>query len=276
MRKITLALAAMGLLAAACGGGTPATPGAGDGEAACDPPPVRDSGTLTVGAEFPYYEPFMIGAQEDPTGFEGDLMDALAEKLGLGSSTWVNIAFDQLYAPGTKQFDVGVSQITITEERSQAVDFSEPYFEANQGFLVRTDSQYADATSIEDLKDAKFGVEAGTTGREFVQQQIQPTQALSEFDTTDVTAQALKTGTIDVQVIDVPIAIGIRDQSTDVELQVIGQAETGEEYGLAMEKDTPLKPCVDQAITELKADGTLERLQNEYFPGSVDLPDFTA
>ena len=186
----------------------------------------------------------------------------------------VNIAFDQLYAPGAKDFDLGVSEITITEEREQAVDFSEPYFEANQGILVKADSQYANATTTDAIRDAKFGAEAGTTGLDYLENQVKPSQQVDQFDTTDVTAQALKAGSIDIQVIDVPIALGIVDQSKDVELKVIGQFVTNEEYGLAMEEGSDLKSCVDDAITAVKGDGTLDTLQEKYFPGSTDIPVF--
>lgn len=153
------------------------------------------------------------------------------------------------------------------------MDFSEPYFTANQGLIVRADSKYANVTSTDQLLDAKFGVEAGTTGYDYVRQHVKPHTKVSQFDTTDVTAQALKTGTIDVQVIDVPIAIGIRDQSK-VPLKVIGQFITNENYGLAMEEGSALKQCVDQAIKDLKSGGQLDQFQEKYFPGSTDLPVF--
>jgi polar amino acid transport system substrate-binding protein len=275
LRGSALALVLALVLAACAGEATTPPQATGTAPAEeCAPPPVKQSGVFTVAAEFPYYEPFLIGAQANPTGFEGEMINAIAQKLGLGEVKWVNIAFDQLYAPGPKQWDVGVSEITITQEREEAVDFSEPYFDANQGLLVRADSPYANATSTDDIRDAKFGAEQGTTGLAFIEEQIKPTQPVSQFDTTDAAAAALKVGTIDIQVIDVPIAIGIRDQSEDVELKVIGQFITQEQYGLAMEEGSPLKPCVDRAIQELKDDGTLSGLQDKYFPGSVDLPVF--
>lgn len=271
LRTLALPLA-VGLLLAACGGGTTGTTGSPTGNA-CKPPPVLTAGTFTVGAEYPYYAPFLVGSQASPTGYEGDMIKDIATRLGLGTVKYVNIAFDQLYAPGTKKFDVGVSEITITSERSQAVDFSEPYFDANQGILVREDSKYASATTTEALLDAKFGAEAGTTGLDYVNLHVKPQKKVSQFDTTDVAAQALKTGTIDIQMIDVPIAIGIRDESK-VPLKVIGQFVTNEQYGLAMQKGTALKACVDDAIKALKSDGTLKTLQEKYFPGSTNIPVF--
>jgi polar amino acid transport system substrate-binding protein len=271
-----LILITMGLVLAACGdnGTTTATPTtAGTSANACDSPPVMTAGTFTVAAEFPYYAPFLVGEQANPTGYEGDMINEIAKLLGLDTVKYVNIAFDQLYAPGTKQFDVGVSEITITAERSEAVDFSEPYFDANQGILVKEDGPYANATTTQEILDAKFGAEAGTTGLDYLNLHVKPTKEVSQFDTTDVTAQALKSGTIDIQVIDVPIAAGIRDGS-DVPLKIIGEFITNEQYGLVMQKGSALKSCVDQAIKDLKDAGTLETLQLKYFPGTTPLTVF--
>jgi polar amino acid transport system substrate-binding protein len=279
MNKVMRALAvplALGLILTACGKkATPAASGTSASANPCSPAPVKSSGVLTVAAEYPYYAPFLIGKQDAPTGFEADLIHGIAQKLTGGQVKWVNIAFDQLYAPGPKQWDVGVSEITITPERDQAIDFSAPYFDANQGILVRADSKYASATSTDQLLDAKFGAEAGTTGLDYVNQHVKPQKKVSQFDTTDVTAQALKTGTIDIQVIDVPIAVGII-QGSKVPLKLIGEFITNEKYGLAMEEGSRLKTCVDSAINELKSSGVLEASQLKYFPGSTPLTEFKA
>jgi polar amino acid transport system substrate-binding protein len=272
--RILAVIALSGLVLAACGDDTTVSPPtATTGGGACDSPQVKESGTLTVAAEHPYYPPFLIGAQAAPTGFEAEVISGIASRLNLDRVTWVNIAFDQLYAPGPKQWDVGVSEITITPERDQAIDFSAPYFDANQGILVKSDSKYASATSTDQLLDAKFGAEAGTTGLDYVNQHVKPQKDVSQFDTTDAAAQALKVGTIDIQVIDVPIAIGII-QGSQVPLKVIGEFITNEKYGLAMSEGSPLKECVDQAINDLKSTGELEKAQLKYFPGSTPLPEF--
>lgn len=278
MNKVLRALAipmAFGLILTACASNKPTPPQATGGTTAnpCSPAPVKTSGVFTVAAEYPYYAPFLIGKQDSPTGFEADVINGIAKNLGLSQVKWVNIAFDQLYAPGPKQWDVGVSEITITAERDKAVDFSAPYFDANQGILVRADSKYASATSTDQLLDAKFGAEAGTTGLDYVNQHVKPDKKVSQFDTTDVTAQALKTGTIDIQVIDVPIAVGII-QGSKVPLKLIGEFITNEKYGLAMEEGSPVKTCVDKAINDIKSSGELEKAQLKYFPGSTPLPEF--
>nr|MBA3729177.1 transporter substrate-binding domain-containing protein [Actinomycetota bacterium] len=111
-------------------------------------------------------------------------------------------------------------------------------------------------------------------GLTYIEENLELTQEVSQFDTTDITAAALKSGTIDVQVIDVPIAVGIMQTSEDVELALIGEFITNEEYGLAMEEGTPLKECVDAAIEELRDEGVLEDAQTEWFPGSTPLTVF--
>jgi polar amino acid transport system substrate-binding protein len=274
MRKLLIVLAAFAMIAAACAEDEPTTGGPTGGADPCSPPPLKTAGVLNVAAEHPYYEPFLIGEQASPTGFEAELINEIATRMGVDTVTWNNIAFDQLYAPGAKNWDFGVSEITITEERDAAVDFSEPYFTANQGILVRADSQYASATTVAEIQAAKFGAEAGTTGLDYLEDNVQPTQDVSQFDTTDVAAQALKTGTIDIQVIDVPIAIGIRDGSEDVELAVIGQFVTNENYGLTFEEGSDLKACVDEAIVAMTDDGFIEQAQAQWFPGSTELTVF--
>jgi polar amino acid transport system substrate-binding protein len=267
---------ALGLVLTACGKSSTTSQATPSGSASANPcasPPVKQSGTLTVAAEFPYYAPFLIGAQADPTGFEAEVIHGIAERLNLARVSWVNIAFDQLYAPGPKQWDLGVSEITITDERDQAVDFSAPYFDANQGILVKADSTFAGATTTQELLDAKFGAEQGTTGLAYLQEHVKPSKSVSQFDTTDITAQALKTGTIDIQIIDVPIAVGII-QGSQVPLKLIGEFITNEKYGLAMEEGSKLKPCVDQAINDLKSSGKLEKAQVKFFPGSTPLTEF--
>jgi polar amino acid transport system substrate-binding protein len=118
------ALVVVGLALTACASNSPTPQASGTSANPCSPPSVITAGTFTVGAEFPYYAPFLVGSQANPTGSEGDMIKEIAKRLGLGTVKWVNIAFDQLYAPGRKQFVVGVSEMTITPERAHAIDFS--------------------------------------------------------------------------------------------------------------------------------------------------------
>jgi polar amino acid transport system substrate-binding protein len=260
----------------ACQETTPQTTG-GTGPNRCAPPPVRTAGKLTVGAELLNYPPFLIGKGTDPppTGFEADLVNEIARRLKL-QVVWKNTSFDALFAPGAKKWDLGVSQITITKEREQAADFSVGYLKADQSLLVRVGTPIENVKTIAELKQYKLGGESGTTGTIFAKKQIDPNEPVSEFDTTADAAQALKSGTIDGHVIDYPIASGILGESKSVPLKIVGFFKTNEDYGLAFETGSKLKPCVDQVINAMKADGFLAQKTKQWVPpGTEGLPEIT-
>lgn len=269
--SMTVLLAAV---LAACQQEQPQTTG-GTGPNPCNPPPTRTKGVLTVGAELLNYPPFLIGkgTNPPPTGFEADVMNEIARRLHLRVE-WKNTSFDSLFAPGAKKWDVGVSQITITPERAQVVDFSVPYLKADQSLVVRQGTPIANVRTIAELKKYKLGGESGTTGVAYIKSHIKPDQPIREFDTTADAAQAVKSGTIDGQVIDFPIASGIVAESKTVPLKIVGFFRTNENYGLAFEKGSKLKKCVDQAITSMKADGFLPREEKKWIPpGTQGLPE---
>ncbi len=265
----------LAMVLVACQETTPETTGGG-GQNPCDPPPLKTAGQLTVAAELLNYPPFLIGKGTDPppTGFEADFVNEIARRMNLRVE-WTHTAFDSLFAPGPKRWDFGVSQMTITPERDQVVDFSVGYLVADQSLIVRSGTPIENAKTIAELKQYRLGVEGGTTGRDYVVGTIKPNDAPSEFDTTADAAQALKSGTIDGQVIDLPIASGIVAESKDVDLKIAGLFKTNESYGAAFEEGSRLKRCVDQAINAMKADGTLERVQEKWLPGSTGLPVFS-
>ncbi|HEX2069189.1 MAG TPA: ABC transporter substrate-binding protein [Actinomycetota bacterium] len=253
------------------------TPPRATGQNPCNPAPVKTPGQLTVGAELLNYPPFLIGKGTDPppTGFEADLVNEIARRLRL-QVVWQNTSFDSLFAPGAKEWDFGVSQMTITPEREQAVDFSVPYLKADQSLVVQTGTPIENVTTIADLKQYKLGGESGTTGTEFAKKTIDPDEPVSEFDTTADAAQALKSGTIDGQIIDFPIASGIVSESKTVPLKIVGFFKTNENYGLAFEKGSQLKQCVDQAINAMRADGFLPEAEKKWIPpGTQGLPEIT-
>ncbi len=260
----------------ACQETTPETTG-GTGPNPCAPPPVRTAGQLTVAAELLNYPPFLIGKGTDPppTGFEADLVNEIARRLKL-KVVWKNTSFDSLFAPGAKKWDFGVSQITASAEREKVVDFSVSYLKADQSLVVREGTPIENVKTIAELKQYKLGAEAPTTGLDFIKQKIKPDEPPSEFDTTADAAQALKSGTIDGQVIDFPIASGIVSESKTVPLKIVGFFETNENYGLAFETGSKLKQCVDQAINAMRADGFLDQKTKQWVPpGTAGLPEIT-
>jgi polar amino acid transport system substrate-binding protein len=233
---------------------------------------LQTEGQMTVGAEFPV-KGFVELPIDDPKGFEVDFADAIAKELGVPKVEWKNTPFNGLFSPAPKDFDMAINEITITEERSQVVDFSVPYFDANQGFLITKGGPAEGVQSIADMKDLQFGFQAATTGGDYINDQIQPNEEPREFTTLGAATQALANGQIDAFLMDVAIGAEIVKQRGD-EVDMTGQFITKEQYGVLFEKGNPLREDVNKAIEKLKSDGTLERLQAKWFPGSEDLPAF--
>lgn len=261
-----LALLILGLVALACGGtqtGTVPAETANGGFRTIQP------GVLTVGTELPA-PPFWIGDdyQRITGGFEVDLARKIAERLGIGEVRFVEMPFSALVAGANCPCDIDLSQVTITSERARVVDFSAPYFDANQGVLV------ARGTSVPDEATAKalrWGAQLNTTGASYLTSTLEPDIPPQIYSTTLDAFNALRAGHIDAVMLDVPIVVGeaARPGST---FAVAGQFETGERYGAVLPKGSPNTPLVSGIIEQLRAEGFLAQLQNTYFPAAADVP----
>lgn len=134
--------------------------------------PTLTEGTLTVGTDKPAYPPYF--EDDDPSngkGFESAVAYAVAGKLGYATEDvkWVVVPFNKSYAPGNKDFDFDINQISITPKRAEAVTFSEGYYTVNQAVVALNDSPIANATTVDELKTAKLGAQVGTTSLAFIQ-----------------------------------------------------------------------------------------------------------
>jgi polar amino acid transport system substrate-binding protein len=276
--RVALWLAAVLLAAlalAACGdddddGGSGGGSGSGSGGSEQADLDLHTEGQLTVGAEFPV-KGFVELPIDDPKGFEVDLADAIAKELGVPKVQWINTPFAGLFSPAPKDFDMAINEVTITEERSKVVDFSVPYFDANQGFLITKGGPADGVQSIAEMKDLLFGFQVATTGGDYIRDEIQPNEDPRQFTSLGAATQALANGQIDAFLMDVAIGAEIVKERGE-EVDMTGQFVTKEQYGAVFEKGNPLRTQVNEAIEKLKADGTLERLQAKWFPGSEDLP----
>jgi polar amino acid transport system substrate-binding protein len=283
MRKLFTAIATCGLLLAACAqNSTPqSAPTVSGGGLNCDKAslPLKTPGTLTVATDSPAFSPWF--RHNDPSngqGYESAVAYAVADKLGFSSSelTWTVEPFAKSYAPGPKDFDFALEQISITPERAQAVDFSHGYYDDQQAVIGVKGTPIAGATSVADLKPYKFGAEQGTTSLQFIAQVIAPDQAPAVYDTTRDATSALAAGQIDGMVLDLPTAAYTQYSVKDGTL--VGKfAPTNppEQFGLLFEKGSGLVPCVNQAVDSLKTDGTLEQLQTRWLKSYADVPQFT-
>ncbi len=278
MRKLAPLALFLVVLVAACGGGN------GDEAATTSPPggeattegdtgghelATKKPGTLLVGAEFPS-PPFLNPPRENPTGFEVDVANEIARSLGGLQVEWVEIPWTSIFAPGPKRFDMDINETTITEERDKVIDFSDPYFEANQALLVHKGTEAENATSVDAVKGLRLAAQAQTTGLDYIRKTIEPQNEARVFPTTVAANQALLNRQIDAFVIDVPIAAGLVQENPDA-LAIVGQFVTNEEWGIVFEEGSELVQHVNAALAEMKEDGTLDKLKEKWLPGT-DVP----
>jgi polar amino acid transport system substrate-binding protein len=282
-----LLLLLIGLLSlgvAACGDDDEDTAGSANEPAAtataaadeCDPASLelKTDGTLTVGTDKPAYPPYV--EDDDPSngkGFESAVTYAIADKLGLDEVKWAIVPFNASFAPGPKDFDFDINQISITPKRAERVDFSDPYYTAPQAVIALKDSDAANATSLADLKDAKLGVQIGTTSLDAAMESIQPSSQPQVFNDSNDTVRALKTERVDAIVVDLPTAFYLTAAEVP-EAKIVGQfdAPGGDDWGVVLEKDSPLTDCVNQALAELKEGGELQEITDKWMGGQAGAP----
>lgn len=239
--------------------------------AECTPEAMQtlSPGTLTIATDDPAYEPWFVdNAPENGKGYESAVGYAIGEKLGYPKDkiTWKRVPFNAVVQPGDHQFDLDLNQVSITEERKNAVDFSSSYYDVKQAVVTREGSPVASVTSIADLKDAKLGAQVGTTSYTAITEQIQASRQPLVFDTNDAAVQALKNGQVDAVVVDLPTAFYMIGAQLDDGV-ILGQIEPEgqpEQLGAVLPKNSPITACVTGAVDALRADGTLEKLENEW------------
>jgi len=226
------------------------------------------TGTLTIGTDKPAFPPYF--EDNDPTngkGFESATAYAIADQLGFSPDQveWTVVPFNSSYAPGPKDFDFDINQISITPKRAEQVDFSSPYYTADQAVVALKGSDAAAATSLADLQDAQFGVQIGTTSLDAVDEVIQPSSDPQVFDTSNDVVSALKQEQVDAVVVDTPTALYL----TAVQVPdgtIVGEfpAPGGDEWGALLAKDSPLTACVSAAVDELQSSGELDKIQEQW------------
>ncbi|MFZ0388074.1 MAG: ABC transporter substrate-binding protein [Solirubrobacteraceae bacterium] len=268
------------LLIAACGSPKKvSTPTAAASAGTCTPAklPTHTKGTLTVATDSPAYPPyFEHNKPSNGQGFESAVAYAVAAKLGYPRSQvkWVVEPFDASYAPGPKSFDFDINEISITPARAKVVQFSTPYYTNPQGIIVASDSPYAHAKSLAALKSANIGVQIGTTSLSAATAEIKPAHAPQVFNTSNDVVEAFKIKRVNAIVVDLATAFDL----TSTELShttIAGQfnAPGGDHWGLLMSKGSPLTGCVDRAVSALRADGTLTKLDQRWIASANSVPE---
>ncbi len=217
-------------------------------------------------------------------GFEGALAYAVAEAMGFGADEvdWIaNTRFELAFAPGEKPFDFHMAQISATEERAEAVTFSEPYFDSNQAVLALTTNDIVNAASIEDLKSFRLGAATGTTSFNFLEDTIAPTVEPQVFDDNAGTLQALQGNVVDDIIVDLSTAFFMRDaqledfDTEEPERTIVGQFGPPAEpdhVADVLELDNPLVDCVNQALAQVKESGEHQEILDEWINTGQEVP----
>lgn len=286
MKRLVLAALSTTLLLAACGSdGEPSAAAEASSPApavdakACAAGKTIADGALTIATGDPAYFPYVIDDKpESGEGFEAAVALAVAKELGFEGAavSWTRTPFDTVIAPGPKDFDFNLQQFTITDERKQAVDFSDGYYAAPQAVFGLADSAAATAKSIADLKGLKIGVAAGTTSVDYVESVIAPDSDALIFNDNAAVKVALESKQIDAVVTDLPTALyitGVEIEGTKVFGQIEGSG--GDEWGLLIAKDSPLTECVNLALAALTTSGELEQITTTWMSEFTDAPVIT-
>jgi polar amino acid transport system substrate-binding protein len=289
------------LIAACTGAGTSASPSSAASASASSEPspdacatenlPTKTAGTFTVGTDNPAFPPYFAEPKGDekatdpwefgdPTngrGFESAMAYALAAQLGFTEDQveWTPVPFNNSIAPGPKDFDVYLAQVSFTEERTQAVDLSEGYFFSNQALVTNAGSDLANATTVADVAGFQLGAAGNTTSLTYIQDKIQPSQEPRIYDDNTAAKAALEAGQVDGVVFDLATAFYIVNVEMDDGV-VVGQFESDpldkEHFSFVLDLDSPLTACVDEAILAMGENGELDTIAEEWLADFLDAP----
>ena len=290
-KLLVVAFTAFALIAAGCGSPASSSTPSGSGSTLdCSPAALQTlkPGTLTIGTDNPAYDPYFTGPaggewkgkyNHDPTtgkGFEDAVAYAVAQQLGYSPDNvdWSQLFWKQSFKPGPKNFDFYLAQVGINPKRAENADFSLPYYQSTQAIVAKPGTPITKATSLADLKSFQLGTESGTTTYDAIQASIAPDKQPKVYDTTNDATQALQNGQIDGLVVDFPSAY----YDAFVEpggLKIVGQfTGTGGEdkWGLVLDKNSPLTPCVNKAMASLKASGKLQAIEQQWLAQLAHAP----
>ena len=219
------------------------------------------SKTVTIATDIAY-PPFEFTRDGKPAGFDIDLMREIGKRAGF-TPEFQDVRFD-LIIPGLDNnlYDAAISAMTITEDREEQIDFSDPYFNADQSLLVPSDSNIR---STDDLSDATVGVQLGTMGAAQADE-FQSEGTVGEvrtFDTIEDALTELGNGQVDAVISDLPISHE-KPRQSDGRLEIVENIPTREQYSIAFPNDSELIDPVNEALAEIKEDGTYEMIYKEW------------
>lgn len=262
MRKLLVVLLAVALSLTACGGKT---------QAANHLAAIKQAGVIKVGTS-PDYPPFeSVDASGKYVGFDIELMETAAAKLGV-KVEWVDMPFDSLIAAVQQgKIDMAISAFNYTAERDQTIDFTDPYYTSEDAFTVADNFSGAIAKP-EDVAAYKVGVQTGTTQDSWLTDNLVKTNKLPEadlfrYDRVDQAMLDLKAGRIDVLMSDYVPAQALAKQVGGVKVVYHGVLSSGPVNMVIPQGDKELQSALNDIIKQLQADGTIDNLAVKYLSG---------
>ncbi len=277
-------------VASASASNAPSASAAGD-NCTADRIETVNEGRLTIGTDNPAFPPYWDPPAEgetatdpwelgDPTnkrGFEGAVAWAVAEQMGFGDDEvdFIPVPFDVSFAPGEKDFDFYLAQVSFNEERAEVVDMSDGYFFSNQALVANAETPITEAASIAELGEYRLGVQVGTTSLTYIEEEIQPTTEASVFNSNDAAIAALNADQVDGIVVDLPTAFFITAEQME-NGAIVGQfppaGDDQEFFSLVLEQGSALTYCVNVAIATLEASGELDAITQEWMSENAGAP----
>jgi polar amino acid transport system substrate-binding protein len=253
---------ALSLSMAACGsddGGTDTA--SSGGSSSSSSVQTLEDGTLKVCSDIPY-APFDVMDGDTYTGFDGDMVNEIAKGLDL-KLVVQDSGFDGLQsglALNSDQCDMVASAMTITEEREANLDFTDGYYDSEQSLMVPTDS---DIASIDDLDGKNVGVQQGTTGKSYTEENAPDGTNILSFPSDAEMFSAIKAGQVDALLQDLPVNL---EHTKDGEYKIVEQYSTGESYGFAVKQgNTSLLEALNTQLKDMRDNGTYDKIYNKYF-----------
>ncbi|MEZ4769651.1 MAG: transporter substrate-binding domain-containing protein [Caldilineales bacterium] len=232
--------------------------------------PMTEIGVVKVGtnAEYPPFE--SVDENGNVIGFDIDLMNAIAKAAGF-EVEFVNTRWDGIFvALSSGEFDAVASAATITDERKQAVDFSDPYFNAGQVLVVK---QGSDIATVDDLAGKRVGVQLGTTGDIWSSENTQA--EIVRYDEVTLAFQALGNGDIDAIINDAPTSADILKANPEIGAVIVGEPFTDEFYGIAVNKGRQdVLKAINEGLAAIRASGEYDDIYAEWFgmPAAAEAP----
>ncbi|WP_113702587.1 substrate-binding periplasmic protein [Nonomuraea lactucae] len=258
MFRRVLTIGAGALVLAACGAPVSFVRDGGE-------PRLVKPGKLTMCTNLTY-EPFEFKRGDRIVGFDVDIVDLVAKRLGVAHEI-VDLHFSMIkngVAMAEGKCDVAAAGMTITAERRRNIDFSAPYFDATQALLAK---KSLGVTSLDDVlvRDLNLAAQASTTGLDHVRKAgLVPT----EYSDSAKQLFALRTGQADVIVQDLPVVLTwLKKPEIAKKFEIVASLDTGEQYGIGLKKgaDPELLRAVNETIATAKRDGAYERIFTRWF-----------